>query len=377
VLLLAHQLGIFFDARDLKDSFLMPEALIWHDVAVGVAFWMVDVALRRPGVMWLPYLGISAYAALNVPVVWVLSSPLTVPMWRASGGALADSVTHYLTPMNLAGMLVVLVAAMILPWLMKGLTAVERNASTVVVLAMAAIGPLASSRVETHGLHRNAITALIATATPRIAAKAADADWRASPVAEGIGEDLTHFRGAAAGRNVVIVALESMGAQYLAFHGADRDPAPNLTEMAAKSLVFESAYVTYPESIKGLFALLCSRAPAFDVPTEDHARASCAPLPQVLGAKGFRTGLFHSGRFGYLGMQGIVDQQGFETAEDAGAIGGNVQSSFGVDEPATVARMLAWIDRGKSGRFLLTYLPVAGHHPRPAGGRPGWNRGLL
>lgn len=363
VLLLAHALAIFFDARDLKDSFFMSSALIWHDVAVGVAFWMVDVALRRPRVMWLPYLGISAYAALNVPVVWVLSSPLTVPMWRASGGALADSITHYLTPMNLGGMLVVLVAAVILPWLVKGLTATERNAATVVVLASAAIGPLASSRVETHGLHRNAITALIATATPRIAAKAEDADWRASPVAEGAGEDLTNFRGAASGRNVVIVALESMAAEYLVFHGAPGDPTPNLTGLAAKSIVFDAAYATYPESIKGLFALLCSRAPAFDVTTEDHARASCAPLPQVLGAKGFRTGLFHSGRFGYLGMQGIVDQQGFETAEDAGAIGGNVQSSFGVDEPATIARMLAWIDGLRGQRFLLTYLPVAGHHP--------------
>jgi arylsulfatase A-like enzyme len=63
-------------------------------------------------------------------------------------------------------------------------------------------------------------------------------------------------------------------------------------------------------------------------------------------------------------MQSVVDQQRFDTAEDAGAIGGNVQSSFGVDEPATVARMLAWVDRLESGRrFFLTYLPAAGHHP--------------
>jgi phosphoglycerol transferase MdoB-like AlkP superfamily enzyme len=363
VLLLAHTLAITFSPRDLQGSFWMSSALVWHDVAVGVAFWMVDAALGRPRWMWVPYLAIAAYAALNVPIVWVLSSPLTVPMWRAAGGALSDSIAHYLTAANLAAMLVVIVAALVLPWLMGRDRAFLRESATVVMLAQAVFGPFAMSRVETHGLHRNAITALIATATPRIAAKAADADWRASPVAEGAGEDLTNLRGAASGRNVVIVALESMAAEYLVFHGAPKDPTPNLTGLAARSIVFDAAYATYPESIKGLFALLCSRAPAFDVTTEDHARASCAPLPQVLGAKGLRTGLFHSGRFAYLGMQGIVDQQGFETAEDAGAIGGNLQSSFGVDEPATVARMLAWVDGLRGQRFLLTYLPVAGHHP--------------
>jgi lipoteichoic acid synthase len=70
-------------------------------------------------------------------------------------------------------------------------------------------------------------------------------------------------------------------------------------------------------------------------------------------------------------MQEVVARQGFETLEDAGAIGGNVQSSFGVDEPATVARMLAWVDAlARDERFFLTYLPVAGHHPYAAA-QPG------
>jgi len=56
---------------------------------------------------------------------------------------------------------------------------------------------------------------------------------------------------------------------------------------------------------------------------------------------------------------------------DAGDIGGNRNSSFGVDEPSTVARMLSWIDeRPRTEPFFLTYLPIAGHHPyeTPDGG---------
>ena len=66
----------------------------------------------------------------------------------------------------------------------------------------------------------------------------------------------------------------------------------------------------------------------------------------------------------YLGMKEVVENRGFEILEDAGAIGGNYESSFGVDEPSTVRRALAWIDSLPRGeRFFLTYLPIAGHHP--------------
>jgi len=84
----------------------------------------------------------------------------------------------------------------------------------------------------------------------------------------------------------------------------------------------------------------------------------------VLADAGYRTAMFHSGRFGYLGMESVIGHRGYQTLEDAGAIGGNRNSSFGVEEPATVARMLAWIDSLPRGqRFFLTYLPIAGHHP--------------
>ena len=90
----------------------------------------------------------------------------------------------------------------------------------------------------------------------------------------------------------------------------------------------------------------------------------CLSLASSSRDAGYRTALFHSGRFRYLGMEPMIADRGFDVLEDAGAIGGNVQSSFGVDEPATVERMLEWIDSLREGeRFFLTYLPVAGHHP--------------
>jgi arylsulfatase A-like enzyme len=173
------------------------------------------------------------------------------------------------------------------------------------------------------------------------------------------------------GRNVILAVLESTGARHLGAYGGVPDPTPNLTALARRSIVFERAYAVYPESIKGLFATLCSRYPAFDTPPELYAGASCASLPETLSAAGYRTALFHSGRFDYLGMAAIVGHRGFERLEDAGAIGGRVNSSFGVDDASTVQRALRWIaSLGKEDRFFLTYLPVAGHNPYEVS-RPG------
>jgi phosphoglycerol transferase MdoB-like AlkP superfamily enzyme len=63
-------------------------------------------------------------------------------------------------------------------------------------------------------------------------------------------------------------------------------------------------------------------------------------------------------------MRAIVEERGFEVLEDAGNMSGNFNSSFGVDEPATLDRVFDWIDSLEpEERFFLTYLPIAGHHP--------------
>jgi arylsulfatase A-like enzyme len=301
-------------------------------------------------------------------------------MLGAAGGALSDSVLHYATAGMLSAIGLVLVVGALGAWRLTrrlpahGLMSSSSRtgplgiAAVLAALVIVALGPYATARANAGGLHRNAVTALILTTIPRVTARAGPGEWRVSPVggnpAPGPFDDLRALAGAAAGRNVVLIVLESTGARYLRGYGAPDDPMPHLSAFSDHAIQFDRAYAVYPESIKGLFATLCSRSPAIDVSADAHAEAGCAPLPRVLGNLGYETALFHSGRFTYLGMDAIVRRQGFATTEDAGSIGGNRQSSFGVDEPSTVARMLAWLDGHQSSRpFFLAYLPVAGHHP--------------
>jgi arylsulfatase A-like enzyme len=138
---------------------------------------------------------------------------------------------------------------------------------------------------------------------------------------------------------------------------------PQLTALSRRSLLFENAYTTYPETIRSFFATQCGVWPALDARAEAYEPDHSPPLAGVLAAHGYRTGLFHPGRFGYLGMEEVLRRRGYQTREDAGDIGGERESSFGIDEASAVRRMLAWVDERPGQPFLLTYLPIAGHHP--------------
>ena len=355
--------AITLAGRPIPWSAWSPFAFFWQDVCVALIFFAIDRSLKRPVLAWIAYGAIAAYAALNVPIVRALSTPLTWTMMRAARGPLADAVRHYVTAVNLIALAVPLVLAIALPLLFGKRPLRVRVWVAALALAFVAAGTAATTRVSTLGLHRNAVGALVATSLPRVTPVAADEDWRASPFPLPPPDDLTSFRGSMRGRNVVLVVLESTGSRHLKTYGADIDPMPNLTALARQGLVVERAYAVYPESVKGLFATLCSRYPAFDTSPELYAGVPCAPLPAILRRVGYRTALFHSGRFGYLGMPAMIEQRGFDLLEDAGAIGGQVDSSFGIDDASTVRRMLEWIASLRGQRFFLTYLPIAGHHP--------------
>ena len=363
--------------RPIKFSAWMPVAYFWQDVLVAISFGFLERLSDRFRVgrvaCWLIYAGLVVFIAINVPVARVLSSPLTWQMLGATRGALSDSIKHHATGGNLLLMLLVIAVGCSIPLFYRSVSLIQwRNRSlfqisAVVLAAILGFGPPATSRVDTVGMGRNAVTALATTVLPRINANTASvttADWRRPIEQETRDQVLLRLRGAAAGRNIVLVLLESAGARYLHTYGANGNPMPTLTEMARSSIIFENAYAVYPESIKGLFSVLCSRYPALDTEAESYSSIATPSIAAVLNRAGYHTALFHSGRFMYLGMESVVENRGYDVLEDAGTIGGNSESSFGVDEASTVQRALAWIDAlGVDQRFFLTYLPIAGHHP--------------
>lgn len=355
-------------------------------------------ALAR-SIGWSLFGLLALYLALTAPAAAILGSPLTWPMLAGAGTALGDSVRAQIGWANGLAVAAVLATALLLPRALRGAGA-ARASALILGLALLALAALLGQAVEPPpgGGHRNALVALGETAWrgralagARALARAQEDPTGASLASqlpeEGPAVDLRAFAGAARGRNLIWVVLESTGAAYLKPYGAQRDPMPRLSAMAEGGIVFEQAYAVYPESVKGIFSLLCAAE------TEPYRAASayaasarpCRDLAALLGDAGYETALYHSGRFAYLGMREILAGRGYKRMVDAGGIGGPHASSFGVDENAAVDRILADLDRRAPNRpFFVHYLPIAGHHPyespgtgpRPFGERDNFHRYL-
>jgi hypothetical protein len=352
-----------------------------EEALVALGFALVALALSRlralrgrggrgrvPRVVWIAYGAFSVYAAVNVPVTRVFASPLTASMCEATSGALADSIARYVTLGNVAGVGLVLTLALTLA--RASVDSRVARASRAAALALAPVALVVGfASPDVLALHRDPVLALASTELVRFTGPPRATFATAAPAEDDAsthGLDLTHLARAARGRHVVWIVLESTGARYLRPYGATDDATPNLTRLAAEGITFENAYAVYPESIKGLYAMLCSFAPASHTAAAayDASRMPCVSIAETLQRDGYATGLWHSGRFAYLGMSQVVGGRGFDVLADARTIGGKHASSFGTDDMSTARAVLARLDARRPGeRLLVTYMPISGHHP--------------
>jgi hypothetical protein len=363
---------------------LAPVAFLYDDVRMAALFAVLAAGLARLGRRWpaarwalvVVHAALTFWIAFNVPVARQLSSPLTYSFLHATGSALGDSIASYATAANLLVPATLWLAGLALPWLVRGRWQPSRRVAAVVgvaAVAWIAAGPAAVSRIDTRGLHRNAVLALLETTLARGAPGAGTLPALDSPACRPQAADrveLAELAGVARDRNIVWVILESIGARALGAYGAPPGRTPHLDALAQEALVFESAYAAYPESIKGLFSILCARTPPPRTEASQYGARQfpCPAVAQELSRAGLRTGLFHSGWFAYLGMEAVVRERGFQRLEDAGTIDSPHRSSFGVDDRATARRLLAFVDERPRDRFFAVFMPIAGHHPYHAPG---------
>lgn len=368
-------LGLVLDGRGaLLTTPAALVVLIYQDAMFFVAYEVVDTVVARATrrldkLAWALCLLGAFYTAVNVAIARVLSTPLTRAMVDATGGALSDSIFMYATPANLGAIAAVLFATACLALYVPVPRTEVRAISTAFLLAIGLVGRAYAARVDLGGIERNSVLTLLQTSLVHSERNVAPSTPFATT---GQSRDLSGLDGAARGRDVVWVILESTAARYLGVYGAKPDPTPNLSRFAENALVFDAAYSAYPESIKGLLSMLCSLHPAPHTTAKDYvvSKEPCSSIATTLRGAGYRTAFFHSGRFRYLGMQGILDGRGFDELYDAENVGGSARTSFGTDDASTAARLLRYVDELPDGaRFFAVYSPISGHHPYRAPGR--------
>ncbi len=119
-----------------------------------------------------------------------------------------------------------------------------------------------------------------------------------------------------AARNVILISLDTLRADYLGLYGHERDTSPQLDRFARSSFVFDRALASSPNTPPSHASIMTSLYPGRHGFTGngDRLSAKFPTLAVELRRAGFRTGAFVDG--GYLEARFGFDR-GFEIYNDA------------------------------------------------------------
>jgi phosphoglycerol transferase MdoB-like AlkP superfamily enzyme len=200
---------------------------------------------------------------------------------------------------------------------------------------------------------------------------------RASLGADGAGVE-RRIRPARAERrlNVVLVSVESLGAEFLGRYGNPAGITPNLDRLAAESLWFSRVYATGNRTVRGLEALSLALPPT---PGQSIVRRpdndTLFSLGSVFEDKGYDV-LFAYGGYGYFdNMNAFFDANDYRSIDRRSIPASRIEfeNVWGVADEHLFDQVLAEIDAAKAarpGRPVFAHVMTTSNH-RPYTYPPG------
>jgi phosphoglycerol transferase MdoB-like AlkP superfamily enzyme len=176
--------------------------------------------------------------------------------------------------------------------------------------------------------------------------------------------------------NVILVSVESLGAEFLGAYGAAGNLTPNLDALAKESLWFANAYATGNRTVRGLEALALALPPT---PGQSIVRRpnneALFSLGSVLEDKGYMV-LFGYGGYGYFdNMNAFFDANDYRSIDrrDIPAQDIEFENIWGVADEHLFAHVLKEFDREKAAhpeRPVFAHIMTTSNH-RPYTYPPG------
>ncbi|MGE0876691.1 MAG: LTA synthase family protein [Burkholderiales bacterium] len=195
-----------------------------------------------------------------------------------------------------------------------------------------------------------------------------DAEW----VEPGRGGVERLVRGAGTPRrlNVVLVSIESLGAEFVGAYGDSRGLTPNLDRLATESLWFSNAYATGNRTVRGLEALSLALPPT---PGQSIVRRPSNDLLFSLGSvfedKGYGV-LFAYGGYGYFdNMNAFFDANDYRVVDRREIPSSRIEfeNIWGVADEHLYDQVLLEIDARKRARperpVFVHVMTTSNHRP--------------
>ena len=185
---------------------------------------------------------------------------------------------------------------------------------------------------------------------------------------DGGVERLEPGSGAERKLNVVLVSVESLGAEFLGAYGDKRGLTPNLDRLAKESLWFSRVYATGNRTVRGLEALSLSLPPT---PGQSIVRrpnnGNLFSLGSVFEDKGYDT-IFAYGGYGYFdNMNAFFEANNHRTVDRRNIPAARIEfeNVWGVADEHLYDQVIDEIDRDKAAqpeRPVFTHVMTTSNH---------------
>ena len=175
-------------------------------------------------------------------------------------------------------------------------------------------------------------------------------------------------------RNVVLIIMESVGADYVAGTGPTSAArlTPRLASFGASTLAFPNFYAHVPISTKSLFSILTARYPIFsyDIETTEQWSTDLQTLSGRMKEAGLRTAFFMAGNFEFQGADAFLDGRGFDFRSDVRSIAcaapryvNEWLQQESVDDSCAADAMVRWIEADSKVPFFAMLWTGNTHWP--------------
>ncbi len=360
-------------------------------------------ATRRPVVRglirttaWVTCLTAAWYAVVSVEIFRFLSTPLTFRLIAMSDNlrGIHNSMESALTQSRLVAVLSAPLAVVALavvttrfasPWVKR----VRRCSSqpiwriTIAVYLAAACAILRIAEIDSTALanpHAAMLFSFCDREDPFELGNAHEsdlADFRPARLPEQPAT--SPFHGLTSNCNVLLVVLESVGAQALSHYGAEYDCSPELTRLAEFGVTFDRLYASQPYTSNAMAGIFCSIYPWHGWRSLPRRAPDLRVrgLGQVLQETGYRTALLHTGDMQFDNEKDFLLQHGFSAVHDvwtlktllsdpdnaAETVEAKSESQRHLPDALLLPAALRWIDADRTRPFFLTLWTIQTHHP--------------
>jgi arylsulfatase A-like enzyme len=168
-------------------------------------------------------------------------------------------------------------------------------------------------------------------------------------------------------RNVILLILESTGAEWMSLYGSRYKTTPRLDAEAAHAMVFDNFYCHVGLTANSMASISLSIFPymTWREYTVEYPDFPGATLADLLKPRGFSTAFIHSGDLEYVGQDRFLSSRGFDDLWDLKQLGPEKRlSSWGGDDRLLVDGVFKWLAAADRQRpFYIMAWSIESHHP--------------